>query len=290
MFNLKTQQIIIILLLLIIITLFYKKKQQISLDLTNPLHPKLEEPQDNEKPIQLTWTEYPPIRSFFDPNLGKVLSDIESHMPANHIYKFPNDKVTWAHETTHGINSNIRNKYQIHNAIRKVLFLKRINGFYCLNNKAIIVTNPENVTMSDIARKIPQSLQGDVYNLYFHKYDRGFEHDPTYVFDEWSAYVNGAECRQELKISNRAETLQYAIEFNIYALVTAQLAQTNDPQFKNFIQWMIERTTNLYQTNGEIEKVEIYLDKLRNSNDAKDLRQFCQVYYGEKWCKEILGF
>ncbi len=56
---------------------------------------------------QPKWTDYPPIRQVDSQSMGRVLADIESHMPAGHIYRDA-DKITWGHETSHGIASNIR--------------------------------------------------------------------------------------------------------------------------------------------------------------------------------------
>jgi len=35
-----------------------------------------------------------------------IINDIEQHMPPQHIYR-DNDKITWAHETTHGLDAEI---------------------------------------------------------------------------------------------------------------------------------------------------------------------------------------
>ena len=51
----------------------------------------------------------------------KELADIESRMPAGHIDR-DSDLVTWAHETTHGINSRCR-----------VWAGSGMNAFYCLS-------------------------------------------------------------------------------------------------------------------------------------------------------------
>ena len=53
------------------------------------------------------WHEVPPIREVPD-SLSVVLPDLESRMPEDHAYRSHNF-VNWAHETTHGLNSRIRN-------------------------------------------------------------------------------------------------------------------------------------------------------------------------------------
>ncbi len=56
----------------------------------------------------LHFVDVPVIQSNVSASLGVVLGDIESRMPKGHQYS-AQDKVTWAHETTHGINNSVRN-------------------------------------------------------------------------------------------------------------------------------------------------------------------------------------
>ena len=60
------------------------------------------------------WTRCPPVRT---PQNSSVLADIDSHLPAGHIYWRDDDHpgkaldwISWGHETTHGINSRLRNE------------------------------------------------------------------------------------------------------------------------------------------------------------------------------------
>ena len=52
-------------------------------------------------------TDIPPRRDASATN-GKVIQDLERRMPAQHPYRH-SDHITWAHETTHGLQANIRN-------------------------------------------------------------------------------------------------------------------------------------------------------------------------------------
>ena len=124
-----------------------------------------------EKINFLTFKSIKPIPS----KLGIVLGDIESHMPDGHIY-VASDKVTWAHETTHGINSVLRNKHSKINTIFKTATEYRpvygggsVNAFYVLKNRYIVIKEP-NVKISDIAENIPESLRGRSYDLYLINY------------------------------------------------------------------------------------------------------------------------
>ncbi|RDJ35436.1 MAG: hypothetical protein DWQ19_11510 [Crenarchaeota archaeon] len=310
----KEQLFIICILLLVINILVYLKKTD-----KHPEHvqedpglewlfkPEQEQPKPEPKPepepeIEPEWVNYPPLREVT--NLGKVLSDIESHMPAGHIYR-DSDKITWAHETTHGINSNLRQKYSRSYGGRDVwgrsawkeidgkpvFHNGRINGFYCLDNKAAIIEEPP-TTMQAAAALVPQSLRGPVYNLYMVQQARSWGDTPLYIFDEWSAYQNGSACRADLEIQERSETVSQMLEFDVYALALAmavkkQAPNYDDSQFKRFLMWSLDRSFKLYK--GE-SRAQSYLQAWKTSPDAEDLRQFTREYCGQEWTKKVLGF
>lgn len=246
-------------------------------------------PQPNQQPHQAkpqvpepTWTFYAKVRDVNNPSLGNVLADVDSHMPEGHIYK-DNDKITWTHETSHGISSELRQKFGKPGI--------KINGFYCLENRAVIVEEP-NVTISAVADVIPQSLRGDVYNLYFVKQVAGWNNIPLYILDEKVAYTNGSACRKDLKIEKRAETVQYMMEFCVYSIALAMTVKQNDPnyddkQLRAFIMWNTERAFGYYQ---EERGAKDYLDKLKTSRDAEIIRDFAKNYFGVDWCKRVYGF
>lgn len=232
--------------------------------------------------IMPEFKEYLAIRSI-ESELGKVLGDIEAHMPAGHIYKNANDKINWAHETSHGIHSNIRQKFSN---------LGKINGFYVLNNKAVVIKEP-NTTIRNVATKVPNSLRGGTYNLYLVQQAGSWNDTPLYILDEWSAYTNGSACRLDLEMTSRSESVLYMLEFNIYSSCVAWTSQSNDPQLKAFLMFQIERAMSIYKDSsklGNLEKSHSYLETMRTSSDAADWRGFCKQYYGADWCLEILGF
>lgn len=236
-----------------------------------------------EPPIQTPepeWTSYPAQRTIT--NLGKVLSDIEGHMPAGHIYR-DSDKITWAHETSHGIHSHLRQKFN--NG-------RRINGFYLLNDRACIVEEPK-TTIQAAARIVPSSLRGGVYNLYMIQQAGSWGDTPLYVFDEWVAYANGSACRLDLQIQSRNETVLYMLEFNVYATCVAHASGSQDPQFKKFLMWHIERCMNLYKDSknlGNSSKHDAYLEKMRTASDAREWRENTKQYFGSDWTLRVLGF
>jgi len=318
--NQKNQLLIIIAILLISISLVYIKKTQKNWYETDEWAEKLKKatprPQvpdwaqpNEEKPpqppqkIEPEWKDYPAVRSVT--NLGKVLSDIDSHMPAGHIYK-DSDKITWGHETLHGISSNIRQKYSqgfyggfktIHGEPAwktlegiPVFHNGQINGFYCLDNKAVIIAEPK-TTISATAALVPTSLRGGVYSLYLVQQASSWNNTPLYILDEWNAYTGGSLTRKDLNIAERSETVQYMIEFDVYATALAMSIKKNDPnyddkQFKNFLMWNIERSMSIL--NNEAGAVD-YLEKFKKNQDAQSLRDFAKNYFGEQWCHKYFG-
>lgn len=303
-----------ILIALLIITNFaliggvvYKKKHpqttplvEVKPDPVSPLTPPKEPPPQPK--IEPKFESYPAIRNIT--NLGKVLSDIEGHMPAGHIYK-DNDKITWAHETTHGINSNIRQKFAsryadgtlygewrpLHTGRLVFKSYGKINGFYVLEDRACVIQEP-NTTIQAAAKLVPSSLRGGVYNLYMIQQAASWGDTPLYVFDEWTAYTNGAACRLDLGIKERSETVLFALEFNVYALSVAMASKSEDEQFKSYLKWNIERAMKLYEDSkslGGYEAQDAYLAKMRTSSDADFLRKFTKTYFGEEWAIKVLG-
>lgn len=243
-----------------------------------PIKPEIKP--EPPKKIEPVWTNWPKVRAV-DSSLGRVLGDIESHMPAGHIYK-DSDKITWGHETTHGINANIRNK--------NFQSGRRVNGFYCLEDRGAVIVEPP-TTIRAVAAQVPRSLRGGVYQLYMVSQAGSWNDTPLYIFDEWVAYTNGSEVRKDLQIQTRAETVLYMMEFNVYAITLAKVVKEkggyDDTQFKAFMMWNIERSVRIYNNEGDAST---YLNKLRTEGDAEELRRFAREYFGADWCKETLGF
>jgi hypothetical protein len=146
--------------------------------------------------LALIWTPAPPIRDVG--NLGPIVTDVESHLYAGHPYRDA-DRITWVHEGSHGVSSLLRNKWGC-------------PAFYVLQNRAVLMPEPR-TTLSAVAGRVPQSLRGEVYNLYLIQMQQWWNNQPSFVFDEWVAYTNGAEARRRLGIPDREETLRYASEF-----------------------------------------------------------------------------
>ncbi len=241
---------------------------------------------------EIEWIHLPPIRTIT--SMGKVLSDVESHLPAGHIYGDA-DRITHCHEATHGINSLIRQKFSRRGYLTstndgKPVFksLDKINGFYVLEDRAIILQEP-NVTLSQVAPHVPQSLRGDVYNLYLIQQAKSWS-ESLYILDEHSAYINGSDCRKDLGIQTRAETVQFMFEFNVYAITLLKTIKEQDGSYddnllKAFVKWQLERSRGIYAGESGAKQ---YWEKFKTNNDAQPLREFAKNYFGTEWCKKFL--
>lgn len=90
-------------------------------------------------------------------------------------------KMTEAHETTHGIHADLRNR-----AVGT-----RVNAFYVLDDRAIYFPEPD-VTIADVAARVPKKARGEVFDLYMVKSRKHWNRNPLYILDEMVAYTNGA--------------------------------------------------------------------------------------------------
>lgn len=219
----------------------------------------------------MKWITFPALRRVSD--RSKILSDIKSHIGAAEVYQ-GTDLVTVAHETTHAINSSIRNKYGG-------------NGFYVLDNKAISIQEPK-IKLSTVAHNISSALHGMSYDLYVVKQQQYWNDQPLYLLDEWIAYINGTACGLELADSGsdvglQTSTVKQMLEFNVYALAVAKsaehIAYGDAAKLRDFITWATARTQELYKTALQFDdfnddEQRVYLQRFVNS----DLKDFADSY------------
>lgn len=240
---------------------------------------------------EVKWTTWAKVKEFNRPALGKTLNDIESHIQSGHQYSFPNMPMTWAHETTHGINANIRNRFFKVKPVQ--------SGFYCLESRAVLIEEPK-TTISRFSSKIPRSLRGPSYDLYLKKQAQHWNNSPLYILDEWIAYTNGTSTGQEVQEDGWFYELLQAHNFNVYSIYLAQQVEEDCPnydstQLKAFIKWNTERvfeytSRSVQNPTNKLDRVNTYLEALKNSSEAEPIRIFSRKYFGEDWCKRIYNF
>jgi len=236
------------------------------------------------------WSNIPALRSP-DPSLGSVLGDIESHMPAGHRYR-ASRMVTWAHETTHGLNARIRNQYLVRG--------QSTNACYVLEDRAMVLVEPTKINLNTVAAIVPLSLRGMSYDLYLIRQQQYWLYQPLYVLDEWSAYANGVETAISFDGGDGSfsDVLQL-LEFMTYGMVLAYGVETNYTSgidnFRLFIMWMVERTITLFKKSRKFpalvdRRQDNYLDNLRTAMDADWLRTFVSSTLGDIWFRKwIMG-
>ena len=195
--------------------------------------------------MQFGWHKVEPLKRVNVAKLGKTLADIESRMPDGHIYRDA-DMITWAHETTHGINSRVR-----------VNCGAGINALYCLDGYVGIFREP-NVTKSMVCRYVPNHLRGDVFGLYMSG-QGAWDRQPLYILDEWVAYINGGTVGIELMagggVGSRSleHDIRHAIEFSGYASALLTAIDAQDPGYPDraaladFVAWNVKRSIGLTQ-------------------------------------------
>jgi hypothetical protein len=229
---------------------------------------------------------------------GTQLTDIARHLPAQYgdTYWF-DDPITAGHETTHGIQAHLRN-YETPASIGW-------NAFYVLGDKAAFVAEPA-MRKSDIAPFIPLPLHGDRYATYITGQTE-WDDTPLYIFDEWTAYTNGAEVgvgqvAAGLYTGEWTDAVMGPLEFSVYAIATAMAVQAKDPtyfasnlQFRRFTAWNIARAMARFgqgrtMSQFEWDKQDAYATTMRTDATAEAMRAFARTTWGPMWTMRTLGF
>ena len=249
----------------------------------------------------VVWTEYKAVKNLGDPSWGDYLTDIENHLPEKfgRQYRFE-DKNTWAHETTHGIIGHLNNEWSKLNerGVRDKYWL------YVGHDRACGIPEP-GFKISDISKMVPAKMRQDRFQLYLVQQRKYFENEPVYLFDEWVAYCNGAECGNELaaknlrQLSGKNDEVFAVLEFGVYASYVAIAQKKYDPEYDNkqlleFLAWNLERSMKLYREGYKHDNFNWdnnkYLEFLKSSQDAAEWRSFLIEAYGSDWTKEVFGF
>ncbi len=241
------------------------------------------------------WINFPDQNEESNEDWGDFLTDIARHLPTRYGDRYySDDRITHAHETTHGINSHISN--HLHRGRQPAY------GFYVGHNQAVLLSGPQ-IKLSQVAALIPASLRGSRYQLYCIDQQKYFEDHPLYLFDEWVAYTNGAHAGVELAEKKqldlpRNDALIGPMEFSIYALAVAAAVQKHDPeylrqnkQFREFLAHELRRSLRIYKKGMKLEQFRWERELERNlleEDDAAEIRQIVKRLYGKELTLEGL--
>jgi hypothetical protein len=247
-----------------------------------PEKPKPEPP----KPIEIE-PEYINVPKVSNRVAGdNIYADIMNHA-RNPVFGYDED--TNAHETTHMINADIRNSNS--NG-------RKVNGFYVQKSKGVIVAEP-NMRKSKVVDFLPPSLRSYRYGTYITG-QQAWDDTPLYIFDEWTAYVNGGMVSVELVQTGKhkgqwTDAVSGCLDFSIYSIATAMAVAKNDPeywktntQFKNFLIWQLKRANDTYKVGSKMkeftwDKQDKLLQSLRTAPEAAEMRKFIKENLNNIW-------
>ena len=217
---------------------------------------------------------------------GCVYADVLNHSKQK-PHGDQDGRYTNVHETAHGIHNELRNHY-------RSIIKSPINVLYCLNGKAVIVDDP-NIKMRHVSPYVPEVLRSSRFKLYLVKQLEYWDDTPTYIFDEWTCYILGAECAVD--DSRRGRTLEKtnavsgALEFSIYSVAFAMAVKDHDPffwknnsHFKAFIKYNLIRSEKVFSAGADIpefrnKEQDRLQQALLKDKDAEAIRQFLKTEF-----------
>ena len=198
-----------------------------------------------------------------------------------------------AHETAHGIHSDLRQKFS-----RPPV--NRLNGFYIPGGKAVLVQEPK-LRKSQVSPFLPPALRSYRYNTYISG-QKEWDDTPLYIWDEWNAYIIGGEVAIDDKKAGRSvvphDAVSGCLDFSIYAIALAMAVEKHDPeywqsnqQFRRFLIWNLQRAEKTFRMGQEIKEFQFppqdkLLQALRQDPSAEPMRQFIRQHLHGVWLAE----
>ena len=172
---------------------------------------------------------YPPVHQVS--TIKGPHGDALNHCVNYKYFRNPTNSINSTHELTHGINSQIRNKF-------------RMPGFYCLEDREIHLPEASG-KKSDCIKFIPTDMRYGRYNLYVVG-SEDWESSPLYLLDEFVAYLNGAKTMLFMngKEGKGTDYLFGAVEFAVYGIATV-LAHPRQ-NIEDFVRWLCVETEQVY--------------------------------------------
>lgn len=183
-------------------------------------------------------------------NQGKTESNLLNDM-INHTKDWDSMMVkgsltTSCHECSHMASAEIRNSDIVFEKNGQIyipqpektneFFGEKHNGFYLFNDLAYKCLEP-NIRKSDAAEYVHSQLRGFRYKTYITG-QTAWDDQPLYIFDEWNAYIAGAECSVEIGkkgiMQNKGTDVSSGpMEFLIYSCALVLAIKKKDPEYFN---------------------------------------------------------
>ena len=136
--------------------------------------------------LMLNYMDFPAVHGNSSRALTPFMADVLTHVDATKIdYLWGVDPINTTHEELHGVNEYLR----IHYALQQYGALS--NGFYLLNNMAVIMPSL-GIMKRSMLEFVPALLRAHSSYATYIASDR-WDDTPSYIFDEWTAYLAGLE-------------------------------------------------------------------------------------------------
>lgn len=202
------------------------------------------------------------------------------------------NKMTNAHETTHDINSYIRN-----NSPEST----KMNGLYVRDGRGVLLYEPK-IRKQDVIPFIPPSLISYRYSLYITG-QKAWDDRPLYILDEAISYWNGGfvaveEVQQGRFNENSTDAVSGCIDFSIYSIALAMAVEQKDPgywknkpEFRTFLVWYLKGAEETFKLGSEMKQFNGFpeqfklLKNLNESPDADNMRKFIKENLDGVWLK-----
>ena len=131
------------------------------------------------------------------------------------------DKVTNAHELTHVLHGQLRQKH-----------CKKGENCLQLPDRKIYILAEPNILKSQISDYVPFNLKGKHFDHYVLR-SKDWENVPSYLIDEWIAYYRGAQAGIESynKLAKKRDVLSGLVELAVYSNAILSTVKAKLPQF-----------------------------------------------------------
>lgn len=200
------------------------------------------------------------------------------------------DRGTEAHENIHMINSYYSNKTR-----------GKRRAFYIPGEAKVFYTSQPAIKKSDVSSFVPQSVRGNRYNLYI-KGSPAWNDTPTYIMDEWVAYIGGAMVAVEDHYNginkDNSDRVCGPLEFSVYSIALCMAIEQKDNKFWNdnkpfrdFVNKMLLKSHSVFNRGKDVEAFRSssqgrILNNLRTSEDCGRMRVFMKKWFNGVWLED----
>lgn len=206
-----------------------------------------------------------------------IIGELEDRMPLDHAYRDKN-LITWAHETTHGLNSRLRMANRGWECYYVGSIGKRNGCYYRLKN-------PRTMRLSQVY--VPPLLEGKTYKTYLG--NRSWDDNPLYLLDEWVAYTNGTICLLERPVKETYQSEpESMMELMVYSWCMLASLDPKDKDINLFVRLASERSLRIWAAAIKAG-IRPGTEHIKAALAEPYLIDNLTKRLGKEWCKLWLG-